>query len=155
MYQKFHASRPPSPALFYRNSNSDQERVNTSLRVTPQMGGQARIQSCLLSTSAAFPGSTWLQPEQMARAPPSMSASQEFSPHWCQYQQSYGTKTKFFKIRKKVTFCVSMLQLQAFSAHTVVFSYLHVSHTYFSYFYFFHNCSFNSTLFHQLLLLSV
>ena len=94
-----------SPALFYRNSSSDQERVNTSLSVRPQMRGQARIPSCLLSTSAASPGSVWLQPEQMARALTSMSASQELSPHSYQYQQSYGTKTEFFKIRKSPFVC--------------------------------------------------
>lgn len=45
-----------------------------------------------------------------------------------------------------------MLQLQALSAHTVVFSYVHLFHIRIFHIFIFHNCCFNATLFHQLLL---
>ena len=115
------------------------------------MGGQARIQSCQLSTSASFPGSMPLQPEQIGCALSVLLVRS--SPHICISINSYGTKTKILKIIKKkkspfVCPCYSCRPYQ----HVQWYFHMCICFTYFSYFYFFYNCCFNSTLFHQLLL---
>ena len=125
-------------ALFYRSSNSDQERVNTLPMFTPQMRGRVRIQSCLLSMSTSFPWTMQLQPEHIGHALSILLV--RGSPHISyQHQQHYGTKTKIFLNKEENHLLCVHVMVQALSC-------AFISHIYFSYFHIFHNCSYNNNL---------